>query len=321
MLRYLSTRYVIGLAWSLCTGLSLAAQSLIPNLSHPNVHQLSERVYALIGDLDVPNEKNQGFICNSVFILTNTGVVVVDSGGSLQIGQMLIQEIKKRTKKPITHVINTHHHADHWLGNQAFASLQPRPIIMAHPYMLTRAKQSGAEFIKFMSDLTKGASHGTEVVLPDATLKGDESLVIGDLAFKFYHPKHAHTEGDIAVYLPAEKILLPGDILFHQRTPGFQDASPLGNAQALRELLTLDVRQVVPGHGPVTDASGMRQMLDYIDLLAALVKKYYAQGLQDFEMKEKISQDMGKYRNLSGFAERFGVNVNRMFLEIEARNF
>jgi len=290
-----------------------------PSLSNPNLTKVTENIYALIGDMDVPNETNGGFICNSVFIITQQGVVVIDPGGSLQVGEMILKQIRKLTSKPITHVFNTHHHADHWMGNQAFSNLSPAPKIMGQYYMKDKAEEIGERWLGILEKMTKGKNQGTQVVLPSEVLEGNEKMQIGGLTFQFYHPAHAHTQGDLAVYIPEEKVLIAGDILFYLRTPGFQDASPSGNAQALESLNKLEFNQVIPGHGPVTDKSGIKYMLEYVQLLHNEVKKYYEQGLSDFEMKERI--DVGKYRQMSGFEGRFGINVNRMFLEIEAQEF
>lgn len=303
---------------ALCISTITNAVEQIPSLSNPNITQVSPHVFALVGDMDVPNENNDGFICNSTFVITNEGVVVIDPGGSVQIGRMIINEIRKRTTKPITHVFNTHHHADHWMGNQAFTELDSKPIIMGHAIMKNKAFDIGEQWVKIISDMTKGKNNGTKAVLPNKLLQGNEVLNIGGISFSLYHPKHAHTKGDIAIYMAEEKTLIAGDVLFYMRTPGFQDASPLGNQSALQDLEKLDINKVIPGHGPVTDKEGIRYMLKYINILHAQVKYYFEKGLEDYEMKNKI--DVKEYKTMSGFKERFGINVNRMYLEVEQNN-
>jgi len=281
--------------------------------------QVSDRVFALIGDMAIPNEQNDGFICNSVFIITDKGVIVVDPGGTRQIGEMLIQQIRTKTSKPITHVFNTHHHADHWMGNHAFMNLEPQPIIIGHQIMLDTAKDIGERWLKIISNLTNNKNAGTELHFPNRVVEGNEIMQIGGVKIQLFHPKHAHTKGDIVLYLPDDKILLPGDVLFYLRTPGFQDASPLGNLASLVELNQLDFDKVIPGHGPVTDKSGMEYMINYVKLLHKEVEKYFNEDLSDFEMKDKL--DVGDYRTMSGFKDRFGINVNRMYLEVEENSF
>jgi glyoxylase-like metal-dependent hydrolase (beta-lactamase superfamily II) len=311
-------------AWLMITAVPVIiynplAWAEIPSLRNPNIQALGKQVHVLVGDMALPNQHNNGFICNSIFIITQTGVVVVDPGGSRQVGEMILREIRKRTDKPVSHVFNTHHHADHWMGNHAFAGLQPRPVFIGHTYMRDQALEIGERWLEIIANLTEGANKGTRVVVPDRVVKGDEIFDIGGVHMQLLHYGHAHTRGDIAIYLPQLKILLAGDILFYKRTPGFQDASPLGNLAALEAMHKLDVKHVVPGHGPVTDKSGIKYMIDYVHLLHDEVNKYFEAGLQDFEMKDRIN--VGDYRNMSGFKDRFGINVNRMYLQVEKNSF
>lgn len=295
------------------------ATAAVPSPDHPNVSEVTPRVFALVGDMDVPNRSNRGFICNSAFVITNDGVVVVDPGGTPAIGRMVLKEIRKRTDKPVTHVVNTHHHPDHWLGNQVFAELKPRPVIIGHPQMRAAAQAEAKTAIASMVRMTGDSGRGMRAVLPDREVQGDSEIKTGGLTFKIYDPGHAHTPGDLAVHVVEELVLIAGDIVFFRRTPGWQDASPAGNEAALNRFMALDVAHVVPGHGPVTDKSGIAWMLEYIHILRREVGKYVDAGLTDFEMKDKI--DVGAYRNMSGFDTRFGINVNRMFLEVEAQAF
>jgi len=291
-----------------------AANQNPPSLTNPNIKKLSERVYVLQGDVNSQTPQNQGFNSNTTFVITNNSVVVMDPGGSVRIGRMVIEQIRKVTDKPVSHVFNSHHHPDHWLGNQAFLELEPKPIIIGHPYMKKRAGEIAHRALKRLNKMTLGAHSDTKVVLPTMTANGEERFNIGGMTFLLIHPKHAHTKGDLIVYVPEEKLLATGDVFFHLRTPGFQDASPLGNDATLKYLSSLDVTKVVPGHGPVTDRVGLQYMRTYISLLHDEVEKYYHKGFTDLEMMDKIN--VGEYNSMSGFKNRFPVNVNSMYQEI-----
>lgn len=291
-----------------------AENKSVPSLSNPNVKKLNERVYVLQGDVNGQTPQNQGFNSNITFVITKSGVVVLDSGGSVRIGRMVIKEINKVTDKPITHVFNSHHHPDHWLGNHAFSEVNPAPMIIGHAYMKKRAGEIAHRALKRINIMTQGAHSDTKVVLPTITANGSEHFNVGGTRFVLIHPEHAHTKGDLIVYVPEEKLLVTGDVFFHLRTPGFHDASPMGNNATLKYLSTLDVVHVVPGHGPITNRAGLKYMRTYIALLRSEVEKYYKNGFTDLDMIDKI--DVGEYRNMSGFKTRFPVNVNSMYLEI-----
>jgi len=286
----------------------------VPNLSNPNLQQISKQVYVMVGDLNRQTVENQGFNSNITFFITDSSVVVVDPGSSVRIGRMAIKEIRKITNKAITHVINTHFHPDHWLGNQAFSELNPQPKIIAHPKMKAMAGKTADRAIKRLNKLTQGAHADTRAVLPNTLVQGGEKLKIGGLTFALIHPQHAHTDGDLLVYVPEIKTLVTGDVFFYKRTPGLQHANTKGNAQTLDRLMQLDISHVIPGHGPVTNKSGLNYMRQYLALLYKEVKKYYEQGLTDRDMIDKI--DVGQYQEMSGFKNRFPVNVNSMYQQV-----
>jgi len=286
----------------------------VPSLSNPNLHKINPQVYVLIGDLNQQTVKNQGFNSNITFFITDSSVVVVDPGSSVRIGRMVINEIKKITNKPVTHVINSHFHPDHWLGNQAFSELTPQPKIIAHPKMKAMANKTSSRAIKRLNNMTQGAHDDTKAVLPNTLVNGGEVFNIGGLTFELIHPQHAHTNGDLMVYIPELKTIATGDVFFHKRTPGLQHANTKGNAQTLDMLMHLDITHVIPGHGPLTDKSGLDYMRNYLAMLYKEVKKYYAQGLTDREMMNQIN--VGKYRGMSGFNNRFPVNVNAMYQQV-----
>lgn len=311
------SRWVMGM-WFI-SGASVVQSAELASLLASHYQKVSDQVHAFVGELDDPNQTNQGFISNSTIVVTDTSVVVVDPGSSLAVGQALIKEIRKITDKPVSHVINTHHHADHWLGNHAFSLLNPKPSIIGHKNMAQAARDIAEQRIEFFGKLTQGANKGTQVVLPEQWIETDTTLTVGKTRIQLLHPAHAHTLGDLAVYLPDAQILITGDILFQGRTPGFQDASPAGNLATLKAFKQLAIKKIVPGHGPVSDTAALDDMIVYIETLQQQVQHFTEQGLEHYEMLDKI--DMGKFKSMSGFDTRFSGNVRKVYMELEASSF
>lgn len=305
-----------------CFALASCAQSEAPAiaLDYP-LKQLTDRVYVIHGPNEEPNKKNQGFMNNPAFVLTSKGVVVIDPGSSLQVGRMLLGKIAKTTPSPVIAVFNTHVHGDHWLGNQAILEAYPNAVIYAHPNMLAKAQGEGDFWLKTMLTLTAGATLGTRLAPPNSALENDDSLRLGDRHFRVYHTGKAHTDGDLMVEVVEEKLMFLGDIVVAHRAGRLDDGDFKGNLAAIDAVLTSKVVHFVPGHG----ASGGREIpLAYRAFLSTLyssVKKYYNQGLTDFDMKDKVNKDLAAYQQWAMYDTGLGRLISLAYLQAEAESF
>ena len=285
------------------------------------VTRITDRVYVIHGPLDEPNKKNQGFMNNPGFVLTNKGVVIVDPGSSVQVGRFVLDKLKTITKEPVIAVFNTHIHGDHWLANQAVLAAYPNAVIYAHPNMIAKAPSEGAHWVTLMEQLTEGATRGTQVTLPNLGLENSDNLRIGNLHFRIYHNGVAHTDGDIMIEVVEEKVMFLGDNVNTARVGRMDDGNFAGNIAAIDMALTSGAQHFVPGHG----TSGTRDVpVNYKAMLAALtgaVKKYQAQGMQDYEMKDKVVADLAAYKNWALFDGNIGKLVSLAYLQAEAEGF
>ncbi len=103
----------------LIAGVAYALQKALPIRGAWTPEQIAPGVYVIHGPTELPSPDNQGFMNNPAFIVTDAGVVVVDPGSSVQVGEMVLERIGQVTDKPVLAVFNSHIHGDHWLGNQA----------------------------------------------------------------------------------------------------------------------------------------------------------------------------------------------------------
>lgn len=147
---------ILGLTLVLAAGLVACSKS--PELSgtYPPV-KLTERVYVIHGPNDHPTPANQGFMNNPGFVITNKGVVVIDPGSSVQVGNMVLKAIAGVTQEPVVAVFNTHIHGDHWLGNDAIRRVWPKAVIYAHPAMIRATAVEGEMWLNIMNAATDKA--------------------------------------------------------------------------------------------------------------------------------------------------------------------
>ncbi len=277
-------------------------------------------VYVVHGPLQTPNPQNQGFMNNPGFVITDAGVVVVDPGGSVQTGEMLLLKIAAVTDKPVVAVFNTHVHGDHWLGNDAIVQKYPDVKIYGHASMIKDVDAgAGDEWMVMVMRMTEGAVAGTRVVNATDAVDHGDSIEIGGVHFNIYHNGLAHTHTDIMIHVPEKKVMFLGDNASVNRIIR-NEGSFLGNIKALDDAVMTKTDIFVPGHGP----SGKESAAIYGEYLKAvykLVEHQYEEGLSDFEIKPLIVPDLKSYHDWEDFDRVIGKHINRIYLEIETNSF
>lgn len=236
--------------------------------------QIAVDTYLLEGTTENFDKRNGGNIVNTGFIVTDRGVVVIDTGPSRRYGEALRQAIGTVTDKPVIQVLLTHHHPDHVLGNQAFADVPIGALAGTADLMRKHGDALTENLYRMVGDWMRG----TETRLPT------QVLTPGTLAFGGHRLRlvalSGHTGADLAILDENTGVLFAGDIVFYQRalttpnSPGLQVW--LNDLDTLQDL---PWKWLVPGHGPVsTDARPFEQMRDYLSWLDGLLKDGAAQG-------------------------------------------
>lgn len=225
----------------------------------------------------------------------------------------------------ITRLVNTHANGDHTFGNRLVTNARIIATAagadeMAHeapPELFTDLMNQVDE----LGDLGKylsaifGPFHfaGIDLRLPDETFTGTKTLNVGDKEVKLIDVGPAHTAGDTLVYVPTDKVVYTGDILFVDGTP-IMWAGPVRNWLAACDLmLELDIETVVPGHGPITDKDGIRAMRSYLAYVETETKKRHAAGMDSWEAARDIAlAEFGAWED----PERIAVTVDTIYREL-----
>ena len=274
-------------------------------------------------------------ISNAAIIILDDGVMVVDTHSRPSTARALIGQIKDLTNKPVRYVVNTHFHADHIRGNSAYLEAYPDglEIICSEPTRqsilhrgLPRIKTEIARYTKRLDSLKRelaGASETgnqaklkrrvreteeylgelKEMVKCVPTMSFEKSMTLyengREIQLLFFGK--GHTNGDIVVYLPKEKVIVSGDLL-HGWVPYIPDSYPYEWIKALEEMKKLDFEQIISGHGDVMQGKGMVILWrDYFTDLMTQVEELYSQGASFEEIREKI--DLDKYEPHMGLDE------------------
>ena len=290
------------------------AEARIPE---PKVVKINERVYALLGPMGLPSSHNQGYMVNSTVIVGDQGVILVDSGGTDEVGRHLAKVIARITPKPVTHIINTHHHGDHVLGNVAFKGAE----IISSEQCKVLVEKTGMDWVRIMENLVGRKFPNTRPVPAMLTFKEESSnrRSLQGVNMVFWVPRGSHTPGDMMVYLPDDKVLIGGDILVNTTTPAMRDGHVRNWIGALVKAQEFDATTIVPGHGPLMSKADVAKLHKLLAGFYAGVEAGYKKGLSDSEIRNTL--DLAEWKKLKEFETNMGGNISRAYLEVEAANF
>ena len=224
--------------------------------------KVAKDTYVFVGETDAFTFENGGNIVNTGFIVTSSGVVVIDTGPSLRYGEQMKSAIASITKKPINRIYLTHHHPDHFLGNLAFVETP----IYALSETANNITNEGGGFADNLYLMVGDWMRGTDVVEPTAVAtKGHVSIGGHKLEVLAYS---GHTSGDMAIIDHTTGVLFAGDLVFHKRTLTTPHADIDAWLATIKSLQALDFSVLVPGHGNVSkNKSALNEMTDYLTWL------------------------------------------------------
>ena len=298
---------------------------------------------------------------NAAVILTNDGAVVVDTHSKPSAAAALYKEIQGVTKNPVKKIVNTHFHWDHWQGNEIYRSAYPGLEIIASeqtrqnmtkpdagvggiPHIERQIAALPAEIDKLKEEVAKTSDPAAKARVEsnlrqaEAFLQelkqmkpapptrgvpgGVTKLTDGGREIQLHVVGRAHTDGDVFIYLPKEKVLITGDAVVGWM-PFIGDGYPEDWVQSLATLEKLDFTHIIPGHGDVAPKSQITFLKNYLADLVDAVKKAAADRATLDEMKSKIANQLapkyeagmskywtGKYR------DRIDVNIEHVHKKV-----
>jgi glyoxylase-like metal-dependent hydrolase (beta-lactamase superfamily II) len=264
---------------------------------------------------------------------SNAGLVVGD-GSSLLVdtlfdlkltAAMLASMSQAVQTAPIVTVVNTHANGDHCYGNQLVRDAEiiasnatAREMVEVPPAMLAALNNAPGEvgdlFRSFFGDFS---FDDIELVPPTRTFDGRLDIEVGGRSIELIEVGPAHTAGDTIAYVADSKTVFTGDILFIGGAP-IVWAGPLENWIAACDLISaLDVETVVPGHGPLTNKTGVAQVRDYLSYVLQQARTRFESGLDAFDAARDIAREMlgnpkGQFANLTDYG-RICVNVDTAY--------
>ncbi|MGY8870743.1 MAG: MBL fold metallo-hydrolase [Pseudomonadales bacterium] len=299
---YILVASILSLYISMARASSLEVALIAPN------------VYSIIGPLEQRSELNLANNATFGFIVSDTGVIMIDSGGTLEGAKALERIIQTITHKPITHIINTGGQNHRWFGNRYFTDKGAATITST----MTQAdqKQRGSLQANNTARLTGKNWLGTDPQVAQRVILDDTTLEISGITLQIIPVGPAHTGGETLVWLPKQKVLFSGDVIYVERMLGIGSQSHHQEwIKAFEKIVELQPAVIVPGHGhPTTLAIATQDTYNYLTFLRNEVGKLLRAG-EDISSASAIDQSQFSY--LKVYEQIKNRNAQRVFEEME----
>lgn len=285
-----------------------------PVLMH--LTKVSDHVYYVQGGAGAATD-NHGFISNAAAIVTDDGVILVDTLGTPALSRMFLSKLREVTDQPIKKVIVTHYHADHIYGLQVFEDMGAEVIAPkgADEYLASDNAEN------LLADrritLAPWVDEDTRLVQPDRYVEGNETITLGGVDVKIVFNGAAHSVGDQSVIVEPDGVLLMGDLIFQGRIPWVGDANTKVWLERLRELEQGKLTAMIPGHGPMSTKpkEAIALTANYIEFLRENMGNAVEEMLSFEEAYE--ATDWDEYFSMPAFIEANRRNAYQVYLAME----
>lgn len=297
-----------------------------PAVPDQPLQRLSPRVAMVFAEDGFPTPENRGMMANVVFVLTSAGVVVLDTGASVQIGEMALRRLRTLTDQPVVAVVNSHYHGDHFLGNDAFVQAYgPGLPIHAHPGTRQQiAGTAGSLWRSLLERWTNQATMGTVVVPPNRDAGHGDVLRFGDTTLRLHHHGVAHTEADLCVEVVEDGVVYLGDVAMNGRIANMDDGSYVGTLKTF-DALERDTRARlwVPGHGRAS-ATLLAEQREFFEGIYRNAEAAVKAGDSLEQARARVLADprvAGRASGTQGWDANIGKYISLAYLEAEKTAF
>jgi glyoxylase-like metal-dependent hydrolase (beta-lactamase superfamily II) len=277
---------------------------------------VAEGVYAYVGELGQRSIANEGLNANIGLVVTPAGAVLIDSGATFNSARQIHEAVGRVTAQPVRWVINTGGQDHRWLGNGYFKSQGAE--IIAHAQAEADMLSRGGDQLEGLRKALGPLAIGTVPTFASRWIgQPDQRLEIGGVVLEFIHRGGAHTPGDMLVWLPKQRVVFTGDVVYVDRMLGvlpFSQTKPW--LATFAEIERLAPARIIPGHGRVSDlATAQADTRDYLMALRSHMKKAVDDGVDPSTAIKSF--DSKPFMRLLNSADLMPGNASRSYLELE----
>jgi len=279
---------------------------------HLKPKKVTESIYCFFGELAKIAKENGGNVVNSCYVKTKKGFIVIDSGPTSAYAKQAYDAMQKIAKLPVKYVINTHDHDDHWLGNSFYKS-KGAVLIGSQTYQENVTSKMQTRMLRILGKELFGQ---TKLIKLDKVVEEKLTLTVDGEKFEISQPiSMAHTQGDLVVYLPSQKAIFVGDLVFNGRVTSLRDGSILGSLEVLDVIDNYYAKTIITGHGYQTDENTTHEFRSYLTQIKeqVLEAQDHDVGIEQITQKVKVPN----FEKLKLYDELYKRTVLDVYKELE----
>ncbi len=277
--------------------------------------QVSDNVWCFFGALEIPTKENAGNMANTCYIKADTSYLLWDTGPSYIYAKQAYEAMSKIAGKlPVSKVILSHEHDDHWLGNNYYKEVHGAEII--GPEAINKNYKAGDKTRMFMT-LAENAIRGTKIIPVDKWYEEKEPIkfTVDGVNFEYVSVGNGHSEEDYFLYMPDNKVILAGDLVMNGRITSNRDGSVEGQLAALETINSKEWTTLVPGHGFIIDKTATDESVQYFSLTKERIEAAIEDGVDSTEIVEKVP--LAEFKDKELYDLLNAVNVSRAYQEYD----
>lgn len=278
--------------------------TVIPN-------KISSHVYCFFGLPEVMDKHNNGNIVNSCFVDLGSSYLVIDTGPSYKYARDTHKAMKKIKNQNVSHVMITHIHDDHWLGNGYY---KDNGAVIIGPEIFANTPKS--EKTRMQQYILPEAYEGTHEVFPTELVDGEKILTIDGVKLELKAYKHnIHSPNDMVIYIPSKDVVFAGDLVFNDRILSLKGGNINNWIKAIDEIASKGYSYIIGGHGTAYTKASIDVTRNYLHDVKAFVKESLDEGLDIIDALE--ASHMPKYQDLKLYEMMHRVNVESAYRTLE----
>ena len=282
------------------------------------IQKVTDNIYALVGQRGPMSKWNYGTNATFGVIVTEEGVVLIDSGASYLAAKQINRKIRQITDKPVKLIINTGSEDLRWLGNSYFKKSAVK-IITSQAALKDQHQRADNLINRLDEYIFPKFSAGTTDVYATETFDKEKQFEFGGVKFILKYTGPSYLAGDFYVWLPDYKTVFSGDIISTERMLAVsRDSNTKSWLKAFESIQELEPVHIVPGHGHATNLQkAVADTYDYLSLLRSSVKEFMDKGGKIEDVSSLKEYPLSPYERLIGFEMLLGRNALHVYMELE----